>query len=251
LDVARGVEYLHTLAHQSFIHRDLKPSNILLGDDMRAKVSDFGLVRLAPDGKYSIETRVAGTFGYLAPEYAVTGRVTTKVDIFSLGVILMELITGRKALDETQPEDSVHLVTWFRRVAASKDENAFKNAIDPNISLDDDTVASIEKVWELAGHCCAREPYQRPDMAHIVNVLSSLTVQWKPTETDPDDVYGIDYDMPLPQVLKKWQAFEGLSQTADDSGSSSSAYGSKDNTQTSIPTRPSGFADSFTSVDGR
>ena len=70
LDVARGVEYLHSLAHQSFIHRDLKPSNILLGDDMRAKVSDFGLVRLAPEGKYSIETRLAGTFGYLAPEYA-------------------------------------------------------------------------------------------------------------------------------------------------------------------------------------
>ena len=70
LDVARGVEYLHNLAHQSFIHRDLKPSNILLGDDMRAKVSDFGLVRLAPDGKCSIETRLAGTFGYLAPEYA-------------------------------------------------------------------------------------------------------------------------------------------------------------------------------------
>ncbi|KAL1219527.1 Receptor-like kinase TMK3 [Cardamine amara subsp. amara] len=251
LDVARGVEYLHTLAHQSFIHRDLKPSNILLGDDMRAKVSDFGLVRLAPDGKYSIETRVAGTFGYLAPEYAVTGRVTTKVDIFSLGVILMELITGRKALDETQPEDSVHLVTWFRRVAASKVENAFKNAIDPNIIPDKDIIASIEKVWELAGHCCAREPYQRPDMAHIVNVLSTLTVQWKPTEIDPDDLYGIDYDMPLPQKVKEWQAFEGLSQTGDDSGSSSSAYGSKDNTQTSIPTRPSGFADSFTSVDGR
>ncbi|KAJ4901296.1 Leucine-rich repeat protein kinase family protein [Raphanus sativus] len=253
LDVARGVEYLHTLAHQSFIHRDLKPSNILLGDDMRAKVSDFGLVRLAPEGKYSIETRVAGTFGYLAPEYAVTGRVTTKVDIFSLGVILMELITGRKALDETQPEDSVHLVTWFRRVAASKDkdENAFKNAIDPNIKLDEDTLASVEKVWELAGHCCAREPYQRPDMSHIVNVLSSLTVQWKPTEVDPDDLYGIDYDLPLPQAVKKWQASEGLSQTGDDSGSSSSVYGSKDNTQTSIPTRPSGFADSFTSVDGR
>lgn len=70
LDVARGVEYLHSLAHQSFIHRDLKPSNILLGDDMKAKVSDFGLVRLAPDGKCSVETRLAGTFGYLAPEYA-------------------------------------------------------------------------------------------------------------------------------------------------------------------------------------
>ena len=70
LDVARGVEYLHGLAHQCFIHRDLKPSNILLGDDMRAKVADFGLVRPAPEGKTSIETRLAGTFGYLAPEYA-------------------------------------------------------------------------------------------------------------------------------------------------------------------------------------
>lgn len=70
LDVARGVEYLHSLAQQSFIHRDLKPSNILLSDDMRAKVADFGLVRNAPDGKYSVETKLAGTFGYLAPEYA-------------------------------------------------------------------------------------------------------------------------------------------------------------------------------------
>ncbi|KAL7168174.1 hypothetical protein ACSBR2_038588 [Camellia fascicularis] len=70
LDMARGVEYLHSLAQQSFIHRDLKPSNILLGDDMRAKVADFGLVKNAPDGKYSLETRLAGTFGYLAPLYA-------------------------------------------------------------------------------------------------------------------------------------------------------------------------------------
>jgi serine/threonine protein kinase len=70
LDVARGVEYLHEFTQQIFIHRDLKPSNILLGDDMRAKVSDFGLVRLAPQGKISFQTRLAGTFGYMAPEYA-------------------------------------------------------------------------------------------------------------------------------------------------------------------------------------
>ncbi|KAM1431181.1 hypothetical protein ACFX2I_047164 [Malus domestica] len=86
---------------KSFIHRDLKPSNILLGDDMRAKVADFGLMRLAPEGKGSIETRIVGTFGYLAPEYAVTGRVITKVDMFSFGVILMELITGKKAFDDS------------------------------------------------------------------------------------------------------------------------------------------------------
>ncbi|XP_010553548.1 PREDICTED: receptor-like kinase TMK3 isoform X2 [Tarenaya hassleriana] len=248
LDVARGVEYLHTLAHQSFIHRDLKPSNILLGDDMRAKVSDFGLVRLAPDGKHSIETRLAGTFGYLAPEYA--GRVTTKVDIFSFGVILMELITGRKALDETQPEDSMHLVTWFRRIHNGKDQDSFNKAVDPAIDLDQDTLSSVGKVSELAGHCCAREPYQRPDMGHVVNVLSSLVEQWKPSEPDPDDMYGIDYDMPLTQVVKKWQAFEGIT-NAEDSASSSSVYGSNDNSQTSIPTRPSGFADSFASFDGR
>lgn len=70
LDVARGVEYLHSLAHKSFIHRDLKPSNILLGDDMRAKVSDFGLIRHAPEGAFSVASSIAGTLGYLSPEYA-------------------------------------------------------------------------------------------------------------------------------------------------------------------------------------
>ncbi|KAL1803484.1 hypothetical protein DCAR_0935185 [Daucus carota subsp. sativus] len=245
LDVARGVEYLHGLAQQSFIHRDLKPSNILLGDDMRAKVADFGLVRLAPDGKASLVTRLAGTFGYLAPEYAVTGRVTTKIDVFSFGVILMELITGRRALDETQQEDSVHLVPWFRRMHLNKE--TFRKAIDPTIVVDEEVLASISTIAELAGHCCAREPHQRPDMSHAVNVLSSLAELWKPSEPDPDDIYGIDLDITLPQAVKKWQALEGMS----GMDYSSSGIGSSDNTQTSIPTRPSGFADSFTSSDGR
>ncbi|XP_050131231.1 receptor protein kinase TMK1-like isoform X6 [Malus sylvestris] len=249
LDVARGVEYLHGLASQTFIHRDLKPSNILLGDDMRAKVSDFGLVRLAPEGKASIETRLAGTFGYLAPEYAATGRMTLKVDVYSFGVILMELITGRRAIDESQPEESLHLVTWFRRMLINKD--AFRKAIDPTIDLNEETLSSINTVAELAGHCSAREPYQRPDMGHAVNVLSSLVEHWKPSEAeDSDDMYGIDLEMTLPQALKKWQAFEGNS-NLDESSSSSSFFASGDNTQTSIPTRPSGFAESFTSSDGR
>lgn len=247
LDVARGVEYLHGLAQQSFIHRDLKPSNILLGDDMRAKVADFGLVRLAPDGKASVVTRLAGTFGYLAPEYAVTGRVTTKIDVYSFGVILMEIITGRRALDESQhEEESVHLVPWFRRMHINKD--TFRKAIDPTIDLDDEALAGISTIAELAGHCCAREPHQRPDMSHAVNVLSSLAELWKPSDPDPDDIYGIDLDMTLPQAVKKWQALEGMS---GFDCSSSSIPGSSDNTQTSIPTRPSGFADSFTSADGR
>lgn len=247
LDVARGVEYLHSLAHQSFIHRDLKPSNILLGDDMKAKVSDFGLVRLAPEGKGSIETRLAGTFGYLAPEYAVTGRVTTKADVYSFGVILMELITGRKALDETQPEESVHLVTWFRRMQlANKQEKTLKSIIDPTIKVEDEeTLASISTVAELAGHCCAREPMQRPDMGHAVNVLCSIAELWKPSDDrESEDVFGIDLDLTLPQALKKWQGMDG------EAGSSSLGF-DVENTYTSTGTRPPGFADSFTSVDGR
>nr|GMC67583.1 receptor protein kinase TMK1-like [Ipomoea batatas] len=178
----------------------------------------------------------------------VTGRVTTKVDVFSFGVILMELITGRKALDESQPEESMHLVTWFRRMHLNKD--TFHKAIDPTIDLNEETLASISTVAELAGHCCAREPYQRPDMGHVVNVLSSLVELWRPSEqSSSEDIYGTDLDMSLPQALKKWQAYEGTSQL--DDSSSSSYLPSLDNTQTSIPTRPYGFADSFTSSDGR
>ncbi|KAB1213545.1 putative receptor protein kinase TMK1 [Morella rubra] len=241
LDVARGVEYLHSLAQQSFIHRDLKPSNILLGDDMRAKVADFGLVKNAPDGKYSVETRLAGTFGYLAPEYAATGRVTTKVDVYAFGVVLMEIITGRKALDDTMPDERSHLVTWFRRVLVNK-ENIPK-AIDQILDPDEETMESIYKVAELAGHCTAREPYQRPDMGHAVNILSPLVELWKPTSQEAEENCGIDLDMSLPQALQRWQANEGTSTMFNDISYSQ--------TQSSIPSKPSGFADSFDSMDCR
>ncbi|CAN1228429.1 Receptor-like kinase TMK4 [Linum grandiflorum] len=98
LDVARGVEYLHSLAQQSFIHRDLKPSNILLGDDMRAKVSDFGLVKHASDGKQSMETRLAGTFGYLAPEYASNSSSTRLQAVTSSRSTCLQVLTGRARL---------------------------------------------------------------------------------------------------------------------------------------------------------
>ncbi|XP_039144883.1 receptor protein kinase TMK1-like [Dioscorea cayenensis subsp. rotundata] len=251
LDVARGVEYLHSLAHKSFIHRDLKPSNILLGDDMRAKVADFGLVRLAPDDTCaSVATRLAGTFGYLAPECAVTGRITTKTDVFSFGAILMELITGRKALDESQTEEKRHLVTWFRNLQSN--EEKLWNAIDPAIDLGMEIFPSVLKIAELAFHCCANKPHQRPDMSHVVTVLSSLTEIWKPAnrpEADSDDICGIDLQTPLPQVIMKWKASCDSSSLMD--GASSSFLSSTDVTQTSIPTRPTGFAESFTSSDGR
>ncbi|KAK9939157.1 hypothetical protein M0R45_015864 [Rubus argutus] len=209
LDVARGIEYLHNLARQTFIHRDLKSSNILLGDDFRAKVSDFGLVKLAPDGEKSVATRLAGTFGYLAPEYAVMGKITTKADVFSFGVVLMELVTGLMALDENRPEESRYLAEWFWRIKSSKEK--LMAAIDPTVEVTEETFESISLVAELAGHCTAREPTHRPDMGHAVN------------------------------MLKVWQEAE----------SREVSYTSLEDSKGSIPARPAGFADSFTSSDGR
>ncbi|KAG5015328.1 hypothetical protein JHK85_021464 [Glycine max] len=195
------------------------------------------------DGKYSVETRLAGTFGYLAPEYAATGRVTTKVDVYAFGVVLMELITGRKALDDTVPDERSHLVTWFRRVLINK-ENIPK-AIDQILNPDEETMGSIYTVAELAGHCTAREPYQRPDMGHAVNVLVPLVEQWKPTSHDEEeeDGSGGDLHMSLPQALRRWQANEGTSSIFNDISISQ--------TQSSISSKPAGFADSFDSMDCR
>lgn len=111
----------------------------------------------------------------------MTGRVTTKVNVFSFGVILMELITVRKAInesDDSDPENIVYLVTWFRTVHINQD--TFRMAVDETIELDNGTLASVRKVAELAEQCCASEPYRRPDMARVVNVLSSLAELWKP-----------------------------------------------------------------------
>jgi len=243
LDVARGMEYLHTLAQQCYIHRDLKPANILLGDDFRAKVSDFGLLKSAPDGNFSVATRLAGTFGYLAPEYAVTGKITTKADVFSFGVVLMELITGMTAIDERRlDEETRYLATWFCQIR--KDEEKLRAAIDPTLVLTEEILESISVIAELAGHCTSREPLQRPDMGHAVTVLVPMVEKWKPSSNEAEDYMGIDLHLPLLQMVKGWQESEANTTT---DGSILSLEDSKG----SIPARPAGFAESFTSADGR
>ncbi|MFS8018523.1 putative protein kinase RLK-Pelle-LRR-IX family [Helianthus anomalus] len=149
LDVARGVEYLHCFGHQSFIHRDLKPCNILLGDDMRARLQTLDLLM---------------------------GEVSTKIDVYSFGVILMELITGRRTRGITLEEESVPLVKWF--LQTYKDEVTFRKAVDPTLDLDEETLACVSTVAELAAHCCASKPHKRPNMSQVVNVLSYLVDPW-------------------------------------------------------------------------
>lgn len=169
---------------------------------------------------------------------SVMGKITTKVDVFSFGVVLMELLTGLTALDEGRSEESRYLAEWFWRIKSSKEK--LMAAIDPALDADEETFDSISVIAELAGHCTAREPNHRPDMGHAVNVLSLLVEKWKPINDESDCLSGIDYNLPLPQMLKVWQEteFEASHISLDDS-------------KVSIPARPTGFAQSFTSADGR
>ena len=112
---ARGLEYLHDKMKPPVIYRDLKCSNILLGEEYHPKLSDFGLAKVGPSGdKTHVSTRVMGTYGYCAPDYAMTGQLTFKSDIYSFGVVLLELITGRKAIDITKSSKEQNLVAWVR-----------------------------------------------------------------------------------------------------------------------------------------
>lgn len=178
--------------------------------------------------------------------------MTTKSDVYSFGVILMEMVTGRKVLDESQPDERTHLVPWFRRVLINKDN--IRKVVDPSLDPDEETFESILKVAELAGYCTSRESHQRPDMGHVVNILSPLVELWKPSSSREDEGSNNSPHRSLSQVLRQWQANEGTF------GEGTSILGgdpyhhrtiSLDATQTSIPSKPSGFADSFDSMDGR
>jgi serine/threonine protein kinase len=115
---AKGLEYLHEKANPPVIYRDLKSPNILLDEEYNPKLSDFGLAKLGPVGeKTHISTRVMGTYGYCAPEYIRTGQLTIKTDVYSFGVFLLELITGKRAVDSTRPANEQILVNWVRTLS--------------------------------------------------------------------------------------------------------------------------------------
>lgn len=122
LEAAKGLEYLHEHVTPPVIHRDFKSSNILLDRNLHAKVSDFGLAKLGSDkiGGH-VSTRVLGTQGYVAPEYASTGHLTTKSDVYSYGVVLLELITGRVPVDMKRPAGEGLLVSWVSFILYTSD----------------------------------------------------------------------------------------------------------------------------------
>ncbi|EFH58446.1 hypothetical protein ARALYDRAFT_896131 [Arabidopsis lyrata subsp. lyrata] len=159
LGAAKGLSFLHEEALKPVIYRDFKTSNILLDADYNAKLSDFGLAKDAPDeGKTHVSTRVMGTYGYAAPEYVMTGHLTSKSDVYSFGVVLLEMLTGRRSMDKNRPNGEHNLVEWARPHLLDK-RRFYRGA---------------QKVTQLAAQCLSRDSKIRPKMSEVVEVLKPL-----------------------------------------------------------------------------
>ncbi|GFP92852.1 receptor-like serine/threonine-protein kinase ale2 [Phtheirospermum japonicum] len=172
LDAARGLAYLHEDSQPCVIHRDFKASNILLENNFHAKVSDFGLAKQAPEGRANyLSTRVMGTFGYVAPEYAMTGHLLVKSDVYSYGVVLLELLTGRKPVDMAQPSGQENLVTWARPILREKDR--LEELADPRLG-GKYPKEDYFRVCTIAAACVAADANQRPTMGEVVQSLKMV-----------------------------------------------------------------------------
>ncbi|KAG7653465.1 Protein kinase domain [Arabidopsis suecica] len=169
---ARGLAYLHDRMTPPVIYRDLKCSNILLGEDYQPKLSDFGLAKVGPSGdKTHVSTRVMGTYGYCAPDYAMTGQLTFKSDIYSFGVVLLELITGRKAIDNTKTRKDQNLVGWARPLF--KDRRNFPKMVDPLLQ-GQYPVRGLYQALAISAMCVQEQPSMRPVVCDVVSALNFL-----------------------------------------------------------------------------
>ncbi|XP_038717531.1 probable serine/threonine-protein kinase PBL21 isoform X4 [Tripterygium wilfordii] len=172
---ARGLEYLHCKANPPVIYRDLKSANILLDNDFNPKLSDFGLAKLGPVGDNThVSTRVMGTYGYCAPEYAMSGKLTVKSDIYSFGMVLLELITGRKAIDFSRRQEEQSLVSWSRPFL--KDQKRFPQLVDPLLQGRCPR-RCLNYAIAITAMCLNEEQNFRPFIGDILMALEYLACQ--------------------------------------------------------------------------
>ncbi|KAL8248425.1 hypothetical protein R6Q59_005293 [Mikania micrantha] len=171
IGAARGLAFLHT-SDEKVIYRDFKASNILLDGSYNAKLSDFGLAKMASLSQSHVTTRVMGTHGYAAPEYVTTGHLYVKSDVYGFGVVLVEMLTGMRALDEDRPTNQRNLVEWVKPYLANR--RKLKNIMDSRLEGSYPSKAACQ-LAQLALACLEPEPKTRPSMQEVVVTLEQLS----------------------------------------------------------------------------
>ncbi|XP_063947818.1 probable LRR receptor-like serine/threonine-protein kinase At1g07650 isoform X2 [Daucus carota subsp. sativus] len=171
LGIARGLCYLHEESSLKIVHRDIKTSNVLLDKDLNAKISDFGLAKLNEDGNTHISTRIAGTIGYMAPEYAMRGYLTSKADVYSFGVVALEVVSGKSNTNYRPTEEFVYLLDW---AYVLQERGNLLELVDPALGSEYSSEEAMV-LLNVALMCTNAAPTLRPTMSQAVSMLEGRT----------------------------------------------------------------------------
>ncbi|BAF28235.1 Os11g0470200 [Oryza sativa Japonica Group] len=179
IGMARGLAYLHEEFHVRIIHRDIKSSNVLLDDEFQPKIADFGLARLIPDDHSHLSTNFAGTLGYTAPEYAIHGQLSEKVDTYGFGVVTLEIIGGRKLNDARLEPDSQYLLEWAWKLY---EDNNLIELVDRSLDPEEYNHEEVKRTMEIALLCTQSAVTSRPMMSEVVVLLLTRNaLEFQPT----------------------------------------------------------------------
>ncbi|XP_077235987.1 putative serine/threonine-protein kinase At1g01540 [Tasmannia lanceolata] len=167
LGTAKGLTYLHEGLEPKVVHRDVKSSNILLDKQWNPKVSDFGLAKLLGSERSYVTTRVMGTFGYVAPEYASTGMLNERSDVYSFGILIMEIISGRNPVDYSRPPGEANLVEWLKTMVGNRNS---EGVLDPKMP-EKPSSRALKRALLVALRCVDPDAQKRLKMGHVIHML--------------------------------------------------------------------------------